>query len=303
MAERSFKSEVAKLRLGAGQEFRGEGILAVTKALLQSGVSYVSGYQGAPISHLVDVLADADDVLRDLGIRFEASANEAAAAAALAASINYPLRGAATFKATVGHQRRLRRARQSRLQRRHRRRAHHRRRGLRRRLLDHAGAQPRLRDEVADLAARPASEPAVDRAGGGERLRAVGGVQHAGDAGAAHPRLPRLRQLHRPRQCAPGLHARGRARAPRARRQPHRAAARELPAREGKGREALAGGRALHRSSTSSTSCSTATPTTSASSCRAACTIPRCARSKSSGSPTCSATAAFRSTCSTSPIR
>src|SRR5207302_468267 len=102
MAERSFKSEVAKLRLGDGQEFRGEGILAVTKALLQSGVSYVSGYQGAPISHLVDVLADADDVLRDLGIRFEASANEAAAAAALAASINYPLRGAATFKSTVG---------------------------------------------------------------------------------------------------------------------------------------------------------------------------------------------------------
>jgi indolepyruvate ferredoxin oxidoreductase, alpha subunit len=102
MAERSFKSEVAKLRLGDGEEFRGEGILAVTKALLQSGVSYVSGYQGAPISHLVDVLADADDVLRELGIRFEASANEAAAAAALAASINYPLRGAATFKSTVG---------------------------------------------------------------------------------------------------------------------------------------------------------------------------------------------------------
>jgi len=102
MAERSFKSEVAKLRLGAGEEFRGEGILAVTKALLQSGVSYMSGYQGAPISHLVDVLADADDVLRELGIRFEASANEAAAAAALAASINYPLRGAATFKSTAG---------------------------------------------------------------------------------------------------------------------------------------------------------------------------------------------------------
>src|SRR6185503_1894560 len=102
MAERSFKSEVAKLRLGAGEEFRGEGILAVTKGLLQSGVSYVSGYQGAPISPLVDVLADADDVLRELGVRFEASANEAAAAATLAASVNYPLRGAATFKSTVG---------------------------------------------------------------------------------------------------------------------------------------------------------------------------------------------------------
>src|SRR6186997_1105879 len=102
MAERSFKSEVAKLRLGAGEEFHGEGILAVTKALLQSGVSYVSGYQGAPISHLVDVLADADDVLRDLGVHFENSASEATAAATLAASVNYPLRGAVTFKSTVG---------------------------------------------------------------------------------------------------------------------------------------------------------------------------------------------------------
>jgi indolepyruvate ferredoxin oxidoreductase alpha subunit len=35
MAERSFKAEVEQLRVGAGAEFRGEGILAVTKALLQ----------------------------------------------------------------------------------------------------------------------------------------------------------------------------------------------------------------------------------------------------------------------------
>ena len=102
MAERSFKEEVKKLMLGAGETFSGEGILAVTKALLQSGVSYVSGYQGAPVSHLIDVLADANDILTELGIRFEASANEAAAAATLAASVNYPLRGVATFKATVG---------------------------------------------------------------------------------------------------------------------------------------------------------------------------------------------------------
>jgi indolepyruvate ferredoxin oxidoreductase alpha subunit len=45
MAERSFKKEVELLRLRAGQEFKGEGILAVTKALLQSGVSYIAGYQ------------------------------------------------------------------------------------------------------------------------------------------------------------------------------------------------------------------------------------------------------------------
>src|SRR5216683_7222904 len=102
MAERSFKKEVEKLRLGQGEEFHGEGILAVTKALLQSGVSYVAGYQGAPISHLMDVLTDANDILEELGVHFEHSASEATAAATLAASVNYPLRGAVTFKSTVG---------------------------------------------------------------------------------------------------------------------------------------------------------------------------------------------------------
>lgn len=102
MAERSFVEEVKKLRLGAGEVFHGEGILAVTKALLESGVNYVAGYQGSPISHLMDVLADAQDILTEHGIRFENSASEATAAATLAASVNYPLRGAVTFKATVG---------------------------------------------------------------------------------------------------------------------------------------------------------------------------------------------------------
>src|SRR3982075_85669 len=102
MAERSFAKEVQTLRLGEGEEFHGEGILAVTKALLQSGVSYVAGYQGAPISHLMDVLADANEILEGLGVHFENSASEATAAATLAASVNYPLRGAVTFKSTVG---------------------------------------------------------------------------------------------------------------------------------------------------------------------------------------------------------
>jgi len=102
MAERSFKREVQKLRLGDGEEFHGEGILAVTKALLESGVSYVAGYQGAPISHLMDVLTDANDILQELGVHFEHSASEATAAATLAASVHYPLRGAVTFKSTVG---------------------------------------------------------------------------------------------------------------------------------------------------------------------------------------------------------
>ena len=63
MAERSFKKEVEALRLGAGDTFHGEGILAVTKALLEAGVSYVGGYQGAPVSHMMDVLEDAQPIL------------------------------------------------------------------------------------------------------------------------------------------------------------------------------------------------------------------------------------------------
>ena len=102
MAERSFAREVEDLRLGDGDIFRGEGILAITKALLQSGVAYVGGYQGSPISHLMDVLADAKDVLDDLGVVFQSSANEAAAAAMLSASVMYPLRGAVAWKSTVG---------------------------------------------------------------------------------------------------------------------------------------------------------------------------------------------------------
>jgi indolepyruvate ferredoxin oxidoreductase alpha subunit len=102
MAERSFAKEVELLRRGAGETLHVEGILAVTKALLQSGVAYVGGYQGAPISHLMDVLGDARDILDELGVYFENSASEATAAAMLAASVHYPLRGAVTFKSTVG---------------------------------------------------------------------------------------------------------------------------------------------------------------------------------------------------------
>lgn len=100
--ERSFAREVKSLRLGAGEIFHGEGILAITKALLQSGVGYVGGYQGAPVSHMMDVLADANDLLNEMGVHFEASASEAAAAAMLGASINYPMRGAVVWKSTVG---------------------------------------------------------------------------------------------------------------------------------------------------------------------------------------------------------
>jgi indolepyruvate ferredoxin oxidoreductase alpha subunit len=98
--EVSFREEIASLRLGAGEVFHGEGILAVTKALLQSGVSYVGGYQGAPVSHLMDALVLADDLLRELGVHLQTCTGEAAAM--LGASIAYPMRGAVTWKAIVG---------------------------------------------------------------------------------------------------------------------------------------------------------------------------------------------------------
>ena len=102
MAEVSFHKEIESLRLGAGDSFHGAGILAVTKALLQAGVASVGGYQGAPVSHLLDVLVQSQELLSELGIHLETCSNEAAAAAMLAASINYPLRGAVTWKSIVG---------------------------------------------------------------------------------------------------------------------------------------------------------------------------------------------------------
>jgi len=100
--ERSFTEEVRALRLGDGETFHGEGILAVTKAILQSGVAYVGGYQGAPVSHLVDVLVESQDLLDELGVHLETCTNESSAAALLGASINYPLRGCVTWKSIVG---------------------------------------------------------------------------------------------------------------------------------------------------------------------------------------------------------
>src|SRR3970040_862262 len=44
--ERQFTEEIRSLHLGEGATFRGEGILAVTKALVHSGVAYLGGYQG-----------------------------------------------------------------------------------------------------------------------------------------------------------------------------------------------------------------------------------------------------------------
>ena len=186
----------------AGEVFRGEGILAVTKALLESGVSYVAGYQGAPISHLMDVLADAQDILAEQGIRFENSASEATAAATLAASVNYPLRGAVTFKATVGTN-----VASDAL-------ANLASGGVTGGALiivgeDYGEGSSIMQERSHAFAMKsqiwlldPRPNLPEHRRGGEAGLRALRGQPHAGDAAVAHPRLPRARPVRRRRQPA-----------------------------------------------------------------------------------------------------
>ena len=200
--ERSFKNEVEALRLGDGEVFHGEGILAVTKALLQSGVSYVGGYQGAPVSHLHRRAggrrghhvrarrAPGDLHQRGLGRRHAGRLHQLSAAR----------RG--DLEIDRRHQCGGRRAVEPRFARRDRRRHDHPGRGLRRRRERHPGALLCVCAEILDVAPRSAAGPADHRALRRERLRAVGGEPRPRDAGAAHPRLPRHRRVHRAGQPA-----------------------------------------------------------------------------------------------------
>ena len=206
--ERQFTKEIESLRLGDGETFHGEGILAVTKALLQSGVSYVGGYQGAPVSHLLDVMVQAKDYLDELGVHVEACTSEASAAAMLGASINYPARGAVTWKSIVGTN-----VAADALS-----------------YLASAGvmggtlivlgedygeggvvAQERshafaLKSLMWLLDPRPNLATIADD--GGARLRAFGSLEHAGDDGAADPRLPRAGLFQEQEQLAPAVSTR-----------------------------------------------------------------------------------------------
>ena len=64
MAERSFKAEVEDLRLGEGETFTGEGILALTKALhvrklvtVEAAANVLGGVvAGVALAFLVDLL-------------------------------------------------------------------------------------------------------------------------------------------------------------------------------------------------------------------------------------------------------
>jgi len=93
------KEHLAQLEYGEGKVLFGDTPLAILKAFLQSGVSYLGGYPGSPTASLIDAISDSyDDVLKDKGIYFDCSGNEASAASLLSASISYPIRGSVNWK-------------------------------------------------------------------------------------------------------------------------------------------------------------------------------------------------------------
>jgi indolepyruvate ferredoxin oxidoreductase alpha subunit len=57
--ERSFAAEVKQLALGEGQTLRGEGILAITKALLQSATVTGARVSGEGYTGAAQVVGDA----------------------------------------------------------------------------------------------------------------------------------------------------------------------------------------------------------------------------------------------------
>src|SRR5262249_17712851 len=73
-----------------------QGAAAIRRELCRR----LSGRAG--LASVLAVIVEAKDLLAELGVHVETCTNEAAAAAMLGASINYPLRGAVTWKSIVG---------------------------------------------------------------------------------------------------------------------------------------------------------------------------------------------------------
>ncbi|MFA0752899.1 MAG: hypothetical protein IMHGJWDQ_000663 [Candidatus Fervidibacter sp.] len=91
--------EIAQLTRGDGEVIWADGCLAILKALLESGVAYVGGYPGAPVSNLTDAFLDAEEpILKPMGIFVANNVNEASAAAMLRFSVHAPVRGAVAWK-------------------------------------------------------------------------------------------------------------------------------------------------------------------------------------------------------------
>ena len=255
----------------------------------------------------MDVFSDANDLLVELGVHFEQSASEATAAAMLAASVNYPLRGAVTWKSTVGTN-----VASDAL-------ANVASGGVTGGALvivgeDYGEGSSIMQERSHAFAMKsqiwlldPAAQPAEDRRDGGARLRAVRGVQHPGDARAAHPRLPHARPLRgqgQPR--APAFALADAMQRPGARHLADRAAAGQLRPRAGEDRDPLArGGRLRARAPAERDlrACGRRQRRPRHRGPGRALQHPDARARAARASPTATARRRSRSTCSTSPIR
>ena len=189
-----------------------------------------AGYQGAPISHLMDVLADANEILEELGVHFENSAPARRRPRRRSPPrCNYPLRGAVTFKSTVGTN-----VASDAL-------ANLASGGVTGGALiivgeDYGEGSSIMQERSHAFAMKsqiwlldPRPNLPSDRRRGGEGLRAVGSVEHAGDAASCASAPATCTAASPPRTtCAPSFTLQRRAGKPAPRREPHRAAAREL---------------------------------------------------------------------------
>lgn len=93
------EKQLNQLNYGKGEIFYGDTPLVILKSFLQSGVSYLGGYPGAPTASLIDAISESyESILKEKGIYFDCSANEASAAALLSASVHNPIRGSVNWK-------------------------------------------------------------------------------------------------------------------------------------------------------------------------------------------------------------
>ena len=104
----SFSKEVKSLRLGAGETFHGEGILADHQgAAAVRASSYVGGYQGrAGVAPARRDGAGASRTSTSWACTSRRAPTRPRRRAMLGASIHYPLRGAVTLEVDRRHQRR-----------------------------------------------------------------------------------------------------------------------------------------------------------------------------------------------------
>ena len=92
-------SDLKQLELKKGSSITADMGLFFLKGSLEAGISYASGYPGAPTSNVMDLLGDAYlPILKKMGIYFESSTNEAAAATKLYISVNEKIRGFVNWK-------------------------------------------------------------------------------------------------------------------------------------------------------------------------------------------------------------